>query len=112
MICIPGARHGCVRNAPLFFHFVDTARHPAEDRITRGGKTVGFSMFGGYSWNDRSMLSLGIVDADIEVGDVLTLVWGEEGGGTRKTTVEPHTQTEGPSPQDLGSNPEKSSFPR
>jgi vanillate/3-O-methylgallate O-demethylase len=26
------------------------------------------------------------------VGDVLTLVWGEEGGGTRKTTVERHKQ--------------------
>ena len=64
------------------------------DRVTRGGSTVGFSMFGGYSWNERSMLSLGIVDAEVEVGDVLTLVWGEEGGGTAKTTVEPHAQTE------------------
>ncbi len=64
------------------------------DRITSGGKTVGFSMFAGYSYNERSMLSLGIVDADIEVGDDLTLVWGEENGGTRKTTVERHKQTE------------------
>ncbi len=28
----------------------------------------------------------------INVGDVLTLVWGEEGGGTKKTTVERHKQ--------------------
>ncbi len=28
------------------------------------------------------------------IGDVLTLVWGEENGGTRKTTVERHKQVE------------------
>ena len=32
--------------------------------------------------------------SDINIGDVLTLVWGEEGGGTRKTTVERHKQLE------------------
>ena len=51
-------------------------------------------MFAGYSYNERSYLSLGVVDPDVQVGDVLTLVWGEEDGGTRKTTVEPHRQTE------------------
>jgi vanillate/3-O-methylgallate O-demethylase len=59
-----------------------------------GGKTVGLSMFSGYTCNERSMLSLGVVDPEIDEGDVLTLVWGEEGGGTKKTTVEPHKQTE------------------
>ena len=59
-----------------------------------GERTVGFSMFGGYSYNERTVLSLGVVDADIEVGDVVTLLWGEEGGGTTKTTVEPHRQLE------------------
>ncbi|PCI05603.1 MAG: glycine cleavage system protein T [Hyphomicrobiales bacterium] len=63
------------------------------DKIERDGKVVGFSMFAGYSSNERCMLSLGIVDADINVGDVLTLTWGEENGGTEKTTVEPHKQT-------------------
>jgi vanillate/3-O-methylgallate O-demethylase len=62
------------------------------DKVTMGGKTVGFSMFGGYSYNERSGLSLGVVDQNINVGDVLTLVWGEEGGGTKKTTVERHKQ--------------------
>jgi vanillate/3-O-methylgallate O-demethylase len=64
------------------------------DRVTMGGKTVGFSMFGGYSYNERSGLSLGVVDPNINIGDVLTLVWGEEGGGTKKTTVERHEQLE------------------
>ncbi|MDB6091324.1 MAG: hypothetical protein JWN85_4108 [Gammaproteobacteria bacterium] len=64
------------------------------DNVTMGGKTVGYSMFGGYSYNERTALSLGVVDENINVGDVLTLVWGEEGGGTKKTTVERHKQLE------------------
>ena len=60
------------------------------DKVTMGGKTVGFSMFGGYSYNERTALSLGVVDDNINIGDVLTLTWGEEGGGTKKTTVERH----------------------
>ena len=51
-------------------------------------------MFGGYSFNERAALSLGVVDPNIDVGDVLTLIWGEEGDGTRKTTVERHKQLE------------------
>ena len=62
------------------------------DKVKKGGKMVGFSMFGGYSYNERSALSLGVVDPDIKIGDELTLVWGEEGGGTKKTTVERHKQ--------------------
>ena len=64
------------------------------DKVTKGGKTVGFSMFGGYSYNERCGLSLGVVDPDINFGDELTLVWGEENGGTKKTTVERHRQLE------------------
>ncbi|TKT74715.1 aminomethyltransferase family protein [Aquamicrobium sp. LC103] len=64
------------------------------DKVMKNGKVVGLSMFSGYSYNERAMLSLGTLDPSIEVGDVLTLVWGEENGGTRKTTVEPHKQFE------------------
>jgi vanillate/3-O-methylgallate O-demethylase len=64
------------------------------DSVTSDGEHVGFSMFSGYSFNERVMLSLGVVDADIEIGDQLTLIWGEEDGGTAKTTVERHQQTE------------------
>lgn len=62
------------------------------DQVIRDGKTVGLSMFGGYSFNERCGLSLGIVDPDVQIGDELTLVWGEENGGTRKSTVERHQQ--------------------
>ncbi len=64
------------------------------DRVHVGGKTVGLSMFSGYSFNERSMLSLGVVDPDVNIGNEVTLVWGEEGGGSRKTTVERHRQIE------------------
>ena len=64
------------------------------DRVLSAGKTVGFSMFSGYSYNERAMLSLGVVDPDVEVGAEVRIVWGEAGGGSRKTTVERHKQME------------------
>jgi vanillate/3-O-methylgallate O-demethylase len=64
------------------------------DKLLIGGKTVGVSMFAGYSYNERSMLSLGVVNADVKIGEEVKLVWGEENGGTRKTTVERHKQME------------------
>jgi len=64
------------------------------DKILSHGKTVGLSMFTGYSYNERSMLSLGVVDANVEVGTEVQLVWGESGGGSNKPTVERHKQLE------------------
>jgi len=64
------------------------------DKIISGGKTVGFSMFTGYSYNERSMLSLGVVDPEIVIGTEVKLVWGEAGGGSLKPTVERHKQIE------------------
>jgi vanillate/3-O-methylgallate O-demethylase len=62
------------------------------DMVMKGNTMVGLSMFSGYSYNERRMLSLGTVDANIQEGDVLTLIWGEADGGTEKTTVEPSKQ--------------------
>ncbi len=64
------------------------------DKVLSKGEVIGISMFSGYSYNERSMLSVGVVDPDIEIGTEVTLVWGEEGGGSQKTTVERHEQTE------------------
>jgi vanillate/3-O-methylgallate O-demethylase len=63
------------------------------DRLERDGKLVGMSMFNGYSYNERCMLSLAVVDSDVKLGDVLTLKWGEE-ETTGKTSIEPHKQAE------------------
>ena len=63
------------------------------DLILRDGKQVGMSMFNGYSFNERCMLSLGVVTADVKIGDVLKLVWGEP-EPTGKTSAERHKQAE------------------
>jgi vanillate/3-O-methylgallate O-demethylase len=63
------------------------------DAIVVNGKVVGYSMFAGYSYNERAQLSLGIVDEQYATpGTEVTLVWGEPNGGTSKTTVERHRQ--------------------
>jgi vanillate/3-O-methylgallate O-demethylase len=64
------------------------------DRVTVDGQTVGISTFCGYSYNERSLLSLAIVDNDIGIGNEVMLVWGEEDGGTNRPVVERHRQTE------------------
>ena len=63
------------------------------DMLMKGDTMVGMSMFNGYSYNERCLLSLGVVDQDIEVGEVLTLKWGEP-ESTGKTSTEQHRQTE------------------
>jgi len=64
--------------------------------VNANGDTVGMSMFTGYSWNEKSALSLATVNRDVKVGDDVKVVWGEENGGTKKTTVEPHIQLDVP----------------
>jgi vanillate/3-O-methylgallate O-demethylase len=62
--------------------------------IDADGTTVGLSMFTGYSYNEKQALSLATIRPDIPLGAELRVVWGEENGGTRKPTVEPHQQFE------------------
>jgi vanillate/3-O-methylgallate O-demethylase len=58
------------------------------------GTVVGYSMFTGYSANERRALSLATIDPEIEIGTEVRVVWGEPNGGSRKTTVQPHEQIE------------------
>ncbi len=63
--------------------------------VDRAGRVVGVSMWPGYSWNDHAMLSLAIVEEAYSApGTEVVVVWGEQGGGSRKPSVEPHVQTE------------------
>jgi vanillate/3-O-methylgallate O-demethylase len=62
--------------------------------IDAGGNIVGMSMFSGYSYNEKQALSLATIDPSIPIGAEVKVVWGEENGGTEKTTVEPHQQIE------------------
>jgi vanillate/3-O-methylgallate O-demethylase len=56
------------------------------------GNVIGYSMFTGYSANEKRALSLATIDPEVEIGTEVTVVWGEPDGGTRKKTVEPHEQ--------------------
>jgi vanillate/3-O-methylgallate O-demethylase len=64
------------------------------DRLMVDDHMVGVSTFSGYSFNERSFLSLAIVDNDVEIGNEVVLVWGEENGGSAKPVVERHRQAE------------------
>jgi len=64
------------------------------DKVLLDGEHVGVSTFSGYSYNERSYLSLGMVEVDVEFGTEVTLVWGEEDGGSSKPVVERHAQAE------------------
>jgi vanillate/3-O-methylgallate O-demethylase len=65
------------------------------DRVHSNGKTVGLSTYTGYTYNERAMISLAVVDPEYsEPGTSVTVVWGEEKRGSSKPTVERHVQSE------------------
>jgi vanillate/3-O-methylgallate O-demethylase len=74
------------------------------DKVVSAGRVVGLSTYTGYSANESAMLSLSVIDHELsEPGTEVTVVWGEEAGGTSKPTVERHRQLEiraivGPAP--------------
>lgn len=58
------------------------------------GNLVGLSTHGAYSVNERAAVSYGIVDREFaEPGTELLITWGEANGGSRKLSVERHSQT-------------------
>ena len=61
--------------------------------VDADGNVVGFSMFTGYSSNERRGLSLATVNPDVPVGAEVKVVWGEAPNST-KAAVEPHEQVE------------------
>jgi len=65
----------------------------ASDGVPPLGLVVATLVGGTLSAGSANALNC-VVDADIDVGDELTLLWGEENGGTNKVTVERHKQVE------------------
>ncbi len=61
--------------------------------VDANDRTVGLSMFTGYSFNEKRGLSLATVDHEIPLGTELKVKWGEA-PNTEKTTVEDHEQFE------------------
>lgn len=63
------------------------------DQILKDGEQVGVSMWYGYSYNQREMLSEAVIDIDLsEPGTEVTVVWGEE--NSPKSNVEHHVEVE------------------
>jgi vanillate/3-O-methylgallate O-demethylase len=67
---------------------------PSYDRIALDGAPAGISMYAGFDYNFRRMLSIGIVAPEVATGDEVILTWGERNGGSAKATVERHRQTD------------------
>jgi len=63
--------------------------------VLKGGKTIGLSTYTGYIYNERAMVSLAMLENEHSTpGTDVTLVWGEEGRGSSKPTVERHQQAQ------------------
>jgi len=70
------------------------AAHPY-DRVMSGGRMVGLSTYPGYLSVDHQWVSLAMIDeADAALGQEVTVIWGEPGGGSNKPGVERHVQKE------------------
>jgi vanillate/3-O-methylgallate O-demethylase len=66
------------------------ASHPY-DKVIRKGRLVGFSTYPAYLAADRAWISLATVEAaDAIEGQEVTVIWGEENGGSAKPGVERH----------------------
>jgi len=65
------------------------------DKVLKSGKAAGISTYTGYTYNERAMVSLAVIDNQhSEPGTQVTIIWGEEGRGSSKPTVERHMQAE------------------
>ena len=51
------------------------------DMLTLDGREVGNSAYTAYTANERSILSIALVDETVRVGDEVVIHWGEAGGG-------------------------------
>lgn len=65
------------------------------DDVRRNGEHVGVSKYFGYSYNEREVISLALVDAELSApGTEVSIVWGEPDGTSPNPRVENHVQTE------------------
>jgi len=64
------------------------------DKVLAGGKMVGLSTYTVYTVNAHGWFSLAMLDEAVADGSEVTLIWGEENGGSKKPSVERHVQTE------------------
>lgn len=78
----------------LEFPITDYSQIHRDAVHTSDGRLVGVSSHGGYSSNEKAVVSLGLIDAEYcEPGTELVVTWGEPSGGSGKNSVERHEQT-------------------
>ena len=66
---------------------------PYDKVVNDGGATIGLSTYSGYNANLGEWVSLAMLDPETaQLGTKVTLIWGEENGGTSKPVVERHVQ--------------------
>ena len=64
------------------------------DRVMQNGTLIGLSTYSVYTANVRAWFSLAMIDRAAAVdGAEVSVIWGEENGGTAKPSVERHVQT-------------------
>lgn len=64
------------------------------DKVLVNGRLVGLSTYTVYTVNVKGWFSLAMLDADVADGAEVSLVWGEENGGSQRPCVERHVQTD------------------
>lgn len=64
------------------------------DKVLVDGRLAGLSTYVVYTVNTGCWFSLAMVDESVAEGTEVTVIWGEENGGSRKPIVERHEQTE------------------
>jgi glycine cleavage system aminomethyltransferase T len=63
------------------------------DKVLIGDRMVGLSTYTVFTANVGAWFSLAMLDEDVPDGTEVSVVWGEEDGGSRKPVVERHVQT-------------------
>lgn len=64
------------------------------DTVLSGSRFCGLSTYTVYTVNAKGWFSLAMVDENIADGAEVSLIWGEENGGSQRPIVERHAQTE------------------
>lgn len=54
------------------------------DKLTLHGRDIGVSAYTAYSANERTVLSMALVQPGVKIGDEVVIHWGEAGGGYGK----------------------------
>lgn len=65
------------------------------DEVVSNKETVGVSTYPAYTVNEKTWLSLAVIDEPrAQFGSEVTVIWGERNGGSKKPAVERHVQKE------------------